>query len=82
MLIFKTLTNPLIFFLIIKIFFLIIKIKIVSLQIIIQKGPVAQLNRVSDYGSEGYRFESCRDHSKNPIDNKQFSWIFCFIFLI
>ncbi len=26
------------------------------------KGPVAQLNRASDYGSEGYRFESCRDH--------------------
>ena len=25
-------------------------------------GPVAQLNRASDYGSEGYRFESCRDH--------------------
>ncbi len=27
-------------------------------------GPVAQLNRVSDYGSEGYRFESCRGHNK------------------
>ena len=26
------------------------------------KGPVAQLNRASDYGSEGYRFESCRGH--------------------
>ncbi|GEM_PF-2013978 len=25
-------------------------------------GSVAQLNRVSDYGSEGYRFESCRNH--------------------
>ena len=25
-------------------------------------GPVAQLNRASDYGSEGYRFESCRGH--------------------
>lgn len=23
-----------------------------------QIGPVAQLNRVSDYGSEGFRFES------------------------
>ena len=25
-------------------------------------GSVAQLNRASDYGSEGYRFESCRGH--------------------
>lgn len=29
-----------------------------------QKGRVAQLNRVADYGSAGYRFESCRDHKK------------------
>ena len=28
-------------------------------------GPVAQLNRASDYGSEGYRFESCRGHKKD-----------------
>gem|GEM_PF-2711681 len=27
-------------------------------------GSVAQLNRASDYGSEGYRFESCRGHHK------------------
>ncbi len=26
------------------------------------QGPVAQLNRVSDYGSEGSRFESWRGH--------------------
>ena len=26
-------------------------------------GSVAQLNRASDYGSEGYRFESCRGHN-------------------
>jgi hypothetical protein len=26
---------------------------------------VAQLNSASDYGSEGYRFESCRGHHKN-----------------
>ena len=26
-------------------------------------GSVAQLNRASDYGSEGYRFESCRSHN-------------------
>ena len=25
-------------------------------------GRVAQLNRVADYGSAGYRFESCRGH--------------------
>ena len=29
-----------------------------------QQGYVAQLNRASDYGSEGYRFESCRGHKK------------------
>ena len=23
---------------------------------------VTQLNRISDFGSEGYRFESCRGH--------------------
>ena len=28
-----------------------------------RNGPVAQLNRASDYGSEGYRFESCRGHT-------------------
>ena len=27
-------------------------------------GRVAQLNRVADYGSAGYRFESCRGHKK------------------
>ena len=29
-------------------------------------GRVAQLNRVADYGSAGYRFESCRGHEKAP----------------
>jgi hypothetical protein len=29
-------------------------------------GPVAQLNRAFDYGSEGYRFESCRGHKEIP----------------
>ena len=28
-----------------------------------KKGPVAQLNRVSDYGSEGSRFEPWRGHN-------------------
>ena len=27
-----------------------------------KNGPLAQLNRAFDYGSKGYRFESCRDH--------------------
>ena len=27
-------------------------------------GSLAQLNRASDYGSEGYRFESCRSHKE------------------
>ena len=27
-------------------------------------GSIAQLNRASDYGSEGYRFESCWSHKK------------------
>ena len=31
----------------------------------LRNGPVAQLNRASDYGSEGYRFESCRDHKSH-----------------
>lgn len=31
-------------------------------------GPVVQLNRMSDSGSEGHRFESCRGHSEGqPI---------------
>ena len=30
-----------------------------------RKGRVAQLNRVADYGSAGYRFESCRGHKKS-----------------
>ena len=29
-------------------------------------GSVAQLNRASDYGSEGCRFESCRSHKAFP----------------
>ena len=29
-------------------------------------GSLAQLNRASDYGSEGYRFESCRSHQPKP----------------
>ena len=29
-----------------------------------QNGLVAQLNSALDYGSRGYRFESCRGHKK------------------
>ena len=31
----------------------------------INNGSVAQLNRALDYGSRGYRFESCRNHKRN-----------------
>lgn len=31
-----------------------------------KNGPVAQLNSASDFGSEGYRFESCRGHEVKP----------------
>ena len=37
-------------------------------------GPVAQLNRASDYGSEGYRFESCRDHLRNHVYDSFFCY--------
>ena len=32
-----------------------------------ENGSVAQLNRASDYGSEGYRFESCRCHEEKGV---------------
>ena len=38
-------------------------------------GSLAQLNRASDYGSEGYRFESCRSHKSKGI---KFDSLFCF----
>ena len=38
-------------------------------------GPVAQLNRASDYGSEGYRFESCRDHIKESHISDSFLFL-------
>ena len=40
---------------------------------------MAQLNRASDYGSEGYRFESCRGHFKR--DAKQLT-INCLAFFL
>ena len=30
-------------------------------------GSLAQLNRASDYGSEGYRFESCANHEEKVV---------------
>ena len=30
-------------------------------------GSLAQLNRASDYGSEGYRFESCMSHNGSRL---------------
>lgn len=36
----------------------------------IENGFVAQLNRAPDYGSGGYRFESCRGHYK-PAGNSR-----------
>jgi hypothetical protein len=35
--------------------------------LILQCAPVAQLDRVSDYESEGRKFESCRAHHKSFI---------------
>lgn len=43
-------------------------------------GLVAQLNSASDYGSEGYRFESCRVH-KQP-DGATLKQVAPFIFKI
>ena len=37
-----------------------------------QRGRVAQLNRVADYGSAGYRFESCRGHKKDYLKRWSF----------
>ena len=44
---------------------MLIQQKLVPLQAL--NGSVAQLNRASDYGSEGYRFESCRSHFESQI---------------
>lgn len=38
-------------------------------------GPVAQLNRASHYGCEGYRFESCRGHKKGEFYNSPFLYV-------
>ena len=45
-----------------------------------EEGSVAQLNRASDYGSEGSRFESLRSHSKEVTN--YFRNLFCFVLLL
>ncbi len=37
--------------------------KSVILHSLLENGSLAQLNRASDYGSEGCRFESCTNHN-------------------
>ena len=53
-------------------------------QLQIKIGSVAQLNRASDYGSEGCRFESCRSHSDYQIYKKEnvISLTFSFFILL
>ena len=41
-------------------------------------GSLAQLNRASDYGSEGYRFESCASHKSES--DKSHGWHVAFHF--
>ena len=43
-------------------------------------GSVAQLNRVLDYGSSGYRFESCRSHLILKRLSKKMTAFFCVYF--
>lgn len=40
-------------------------------------GPLAQLNRVFDYGSKGCRFESCMGH----LTKKALTFVSAFLFL-
>ena len=43
-----------------------------------KNGPLAQLNRAFDYGSKGYRFESCRDHKTETQSLRNQSVAFSF----
>ena len=45
------------------------------------EGSVAQLNRASDYGSEGYRFESCRSH-KYGKNEQSFTLVRSFLYFV
>jgi hypothetical protein len=42
-------------------------IKIYLVAPLAKNGPVAQLNSALDFGSSGYKFESCQGHSKPPF---------------
>ena len=44
--------------------------------------PVAQLDRVSDYESEGRGFESLPAHQEKPRSNEKFFVVFLFCFLV
>ena len=44
-------------------------------------GSVAQLNRASDYGSEGYRFESCRSHTYGK-NEQSFTVVRSFLYFV
>ena len=46
--------------------------------VLLTNGSVAQLNSASDYGSEGYRFESCRSHRQKATH--LFGLLFLFIY--
>ena len=47
----------------------------------INNGSVAQLNRALDYGSRGYRFESCRNHKRNTRKGVPFFVLQTFTFI-
>ena len=46
-----------------------------------ESGPVAQLDRASDYGSEGWEFESSQVHSKLQLSLKIIFWGFYFLLI-
>ena len=48
----------------------------VNLRALVDLAPVAQLDRVADFESEGCRFESCRARFCNSLSQKilRFSW--------
>ena len=57
-----------------------IKIVIIDIRNVIfaLHGPVVQLDRISDFGSEGWGFESSLGHIKKRLNFEPF-FIFCFL---
>ena len=49
---------------------------------IIIHGSLAQLNRASDYGSEGYRFESCANHPASKHCSEAFFLFLTILFFL